>query len=454
MKRSLVLVLTLFTLTANATHLRAGYISIERISGLTCEITVTVYTDSGSPVLFGGEQDYLMFGDGEFISVPETMGIPINGLNVNSASYTILHTFLEEKKYVIGYSESNRNEDIRNMFNSVHTPFYIETTIDLRAEAGFNASPSLLLEPVFQAKLGSDLSLSAGAVSLDDHTLLYRFGTPKRDRFASVDGYVLPENIHINPYNGSITWDTKFNAEYKLGEFTFTVLISLYREANGDFFHVSTMSYDMQIILEEHTPDVSFSTNSMLDENGRVFLPVNSAKTIKIFFEKLSATPPIELIDSSELKINEAAYSFSTYDSSNTNIKVAVLTLTSLPEINRENPYLITVRGNYGWLAKDVSLLFFTQDVPPKLIDFIELILNTHDEEHHTVEVYPNPTSDFVQILLPGNQVGVVSVYDASGRYVFSQTGNVIDIQELKRGLYFCTIRYGSTTKRAKFIKD
>src|SRR5688572_32520846 len=81
----IVFVTVLFTffivIESQATHLRAGDIIVERqnCSSRTFKITVTVYTNTGSPVLFGGEGDLLNFGDGTWESVPETPNKPQPG---------------------------------------------------------------------------------------------------------------------------------------------------------------------------------------------------------------------------------------------------------------------------------------------------------------------------------------------------------------------------------------
>ena len=81
---------------AQATHLRAGQITVERISCInrTVRITVRVYTDTESPVLFGGEQDVLNFGDGTSMLVPETGNTIVpGGINIGTASFTVNHTY-------------------------------------------------------------------------------------------------------------------------------------------------------------------------------------------------------------------------------------------------------------------------------------------------------------------------------------------------------------------------
>ena len=65
-----------------ATHLRAGEITVERVScnSLTFRITVTVFTNTiNTNVLFGGEDDWLDFGDGHRMLIPEQENVPRPG---------------------------------------------------------------------------------------------------------------------------------------------------------------------------------------------------------------------------------------------------------------------------------------------------------------------------------------------------------------------------------------
>ncbi|MFZ2906896.1 MAG: T9SS type A sorting domain-containing protein [Cyclobacteriaceae bacterium] len=453
MKKLVTLVLVFCTLVTEATHLKAGYITVERTSATarTCKITITVYTDTRSPVLFGGEQDVLDFGDGTTMLIPETPSIPLTGsANVGVASYTVTHTFPAGGSFLISYIEPNRNEGVMNMENSVLTTFYIETNINLDSHDWFSSTPEFLTPPIFHVVTQSDVSLSLGAVSKDDYIVSYELGTPYRDRGTPVSGYQLPENFQINPHNGLVTWDTKFNGMFCLGEFIYTVKVHLYKKEGDITYRVCTVSADFQIIVEDFPfMGIVYDTTDT-DENGRLFIPNNNSRTVKIFFEVPTAAPDPEVIAYSEISDNGDAFSFTTYDSSTApHIHVGVLTLHSIHSINRVNPYLITVRGKHsGQYSSDLLYLFYTQDLHPE-----EIVLAVYKEEA-LIQLFPNPSKDFVKILVPGNQVGTVMVYDATGNLIHSQTGNVIDIHHLKRGLYFCTVRYGSKIKRAKFIKD
>ena len=121
--RSLLLSLILifaFVYSGYATHLRAGEITVERVDcgGLRYRITVTVYTNTiNTNVLFGGEDDWLDFGDGRRMLVPETENTPRPDLGegIATASFTIEHTYSGNGRYVISYSEPNRNAGVVNM---------------------------------------------------------------------------------------------------------------------------------------------------------------------------------------------------------------------------------------------------------------------------------------------------------------------------------------------------
>jgi len=166
-------------------------------------ITITVFTDVGSPVLFGGEEDVLSFGDGTLVLVPETPNSSRFDLgpNVGMTCYSIVHTYPGPGQYTISYPEPNRNAGIINMNNSVTTPFYVETTFSLDTFLGMFITPDFLIDPFFSAKLGSDLSLSVGAFSQEeDFVILYELTTPNLAM-----NYRLPENFNINQFNGLIT---------------------------------------------------------------------------------------------------------------------------------------------------------------------------------------------------------------------------------------------------------
>jgi hypothetical protein len=83
-----------------ASHLRAGEITVEResCSSLTFRITVTVFTNTiDTDVLFGGPEDWLDFGDGKRMLVPEQPNVlrPDLGPGIATASLRSVIPILE-----------------------------------------------------------------------------------------------------------------------------------------------------------------------------------------------------------------------------------------------------------------------------------------------------------------------------------------------------------------------
>src|SRR5687768_8627548 len=66
-------------------HLRAGEITAQQIScdGRVFKITVTVFIDMESGIKFGGDEDWLNFGDGDSVLIPLTETVPRHDLGMN-----------------------------------------------------------------------------------------------------------------------------------------------------------------------------------------------------------------------------------------------------------------------------------------------------------------------------------------------------------------------------------
>jgi hypothetical protein len=256
---------------ANATHLRAGQIVATRVSctGLTFRITVCVYTNTGSPVQFGGEMDYLDFGDGTPpILVPETPNtiLPELGPGVGTACYTIEHTYPGPGRYVISYLEPNRNGGVLNMTNSITTTFYLETQINIDPFFGCNNTPQLLIPPIDRACTGVAFYHNPGAFDPDGDSLSYEFVVPFRDRNETVTDYrdpndpkfytnyptaneagTGPPTFTIDPVDGTIIWD----APGQQGEYNIAFIIVEWRKKNGVWYRLGFVRRDMQIIVED-----------------------------------------------------------------------------------------------------------------------------------------------------------------------------------------------------------
>lgn len=273
---STLLVSLISILQSNATHLRAGEIIVERVDcqSLTFKITVIVYTNTASTVLFGGRQgdeDLLDFGDGSApFLIPEqpNQARPDLGPNIGIAQYEVYHTYSSSGQYTISYREPNRNEGVLNMDNSVNTRFYIETRINIDPYLGCNNTPRLLIAPIDQACPGVAFFHSPGAYDPDGDSLSYELVIPFSDTNLPVVNYRDPSDrvfygnygvgnetesgppsFTIDPYTGIIEWNSP--GDLGVGEYNIAFIVKEWRRIDGVWRELGFVRRDMQIIVAE-----------------------------------------------------------------------------------------------------------------------------------------------------------------------------------------------------------
>ncbi len=257
---------------SQASHLRAGEITVERVScnGLSFRITITAYTNTGSPVKFSsGDLGVLNFGDGTFHNPPQTENTPFS-TNIGFVKYTIDHVFPAPGSYTLTYKESNRNKGILNMSNSDGTDFFLETLIIIDPFIGCDNSPRLLVPPIDKGCTGGAWYHNPGAYDPDGDSLSYEFVVPKLGKGMVVNNYLDPNarkfydqiglnysasneqqngppTFTINPVTGTIVWD----APGAPGEYNIAFKIIEWRKIGGIFKQIGYVTRDMQIEIED-----------------------------------------------------------------------------------------------------------------------------------------------------------------------------------------------------------
>ncbi len=451
MKRGLLLtVFSCVTLFSFASHLRCGYISVHRATctSLIFTITVTVFTNTASDVKFG-EDGILDFGDGTSMVVPKVENTPRPdlGSNIGMATYTINHRYAGVGSYLVSYIEPNRNGGVLNMSDSFFTTFYTETLIDF-AQC---STPTFVAPPLFMGGLGNTFDLSLGAGSPDDSQITYEFAVPFRDRGTPVSGFTQPETMTLNHLTGLITWDTDVSSP---GEYNFAINAVQWKNVNGTLLRSQYIRIDFQVILNAEVPFYNIQDNQVLDPYNRILAPDGEEKTIKIFFETDAANQPkLEMYSA----LPEEALSFSTYDSvssaDGSDIKVGVLKIATREQDLRSTGYIITVRGRTAFGSTDINYLVYAADELPPLP-----VITATEADLATVQVYPNPVSDFIQIDVAGGETSTALIYSAQGVLLTShrfENNAIIDTHNLPAGLYICDVRRNNASvKKIKIIKS
>lgn len=252
----------LSVVAAEASHLRAGQITVVRKNCSSREviITIRVYTNTGSPVVFGGD-GILNFGDGNSRVIEERVAVPRPelGPNIGEAFIDIEYTYGGPSRYTISYVEPNRNGGVLNMANSFYTTFYLETQIDLSVP---NCSfPILTIPPIDQACTGAAFSHNPGAVDMFNQgdSLSYELAIPFRDRGLPVVNYRDPKDMSqtnemggapvfsIDQVNGTLIWD----APSVPGEYNVAFHVNEWKKVNGIWLKIGYVRRDMQIIVND-----------------------------------------------------------------------------------------------------------------------------------------------------------------------------------------------------------
>lgn len=250
-KLSLIIVVLLASLGANATHNRAGEITVEFLGGLTVRATITTYTVPDSPA----DRPFLEIRwdtdnvNGPIDTVPRVNGngdgvIIQDGVKKNV--YIAEHTYSSGSTYRISMEDPNRNGGINNIPNSVNVPFYIETQISLNGFVGANSTPTLLNPPIDDACVERIYEHNPGAYDPDGDSLSYELVACAGEFGEPISGYSFPAGVSIDLITGTLTWD----APIQQGEYNFAIKIIEWRRlGDGSYLPLGYMIRDMQVTV-------------------------------------------------------------------------------------------------------------------------------------------------------------------------------------------------------------
>lgn len=451
MKKILFIVIFLYPALSFSTHLRGGQITVTRINGLNCKITLRVFTNVASPILFSNAATgELSFGDGSPIhNPPQMVNSQLAGetYEFGYVEYSIYHTYPGPGNYVISYFEHNLNAGILNITNSVETAFFMESGINIDASNDYS-SPRFPTDPIFHFPLQRTYTFSTAPVDSINHRYQYQLITPSP---TLVTNYQIPGNFSVNRNSGLVTWDTKFMGNYSAGEFIFWIRIIQYDE-NG--LSTGFVQRAFQVIMEENQSRISI-VNPINHPEGKVVVTENNQQSIKLILEDTTTSDSVHWKVYFDSKI-QANIHFAHYDSSSTSrkMKIGLLTIQTDPTMVRDYPYVISLRGASFFkaerISKDVSFMLFTKDID------LPVITGLTDSPKTAITVYPNPFSDsFFIDGLDSSPVGIVLLNNL-GQKIFQtqvQSREPVDASQLSSGVYILQINGGPRVVRQKIVK-
>ena len=253
-----ILLLLLISVSAWATHNRAGEITYRHLGGLTYEAVITTCTKTS--VIADREFLELTWGDGILDTLDRESITPVPGMDAQINIYRGTHTYTGPGQYLLQMIDPNRNEGVQNIPGSINQQFAIQSLLVIHPIAGHNNSVQLLNPAKESACLFRVWQHNPSAFDPDGDLLRFSLITNlgvDSDLNGLADpiaGYTMPDVFSLDPSDifsvdestGTVTWDVPLIA----GEYNIAILIEEFRIINGIEFKMGHVIRDMQILVE------------------------------------------------------------------------------------------------------------------------------------------------------------------------------------------------------------
>jgi len=130
-------------------------------------------------------------------------------------------------------------------------------------------------------------------------------------------------------------------------------------------------------------------------------------------------------------------------------------TNTTSPDLNfssvEESDYATYTAEAYTYSVLDNSVVF-DLSLFREPISLVK-VLGTEESAKY-FNIYPNPTSEFLNIVSTKYDIQKVHIYDLSGKQILSDSKSRIDVSKLPSGVYMLIIKTQEGNKNFKFIKQ
>lgn len=235
----------LFSLTAFATHNRAGEITYRQLDKLTYEFTIITYTKTSAPADKPALE--INWGDNSIDTLLRIEKIPVAS-DISRNKYIGRHTFPGPSAYKVSFIDPNRVQDVINIPNSVEIPFYVETLLILNPFYGYNNSPILLNPPIDNGCLNHTYYHNPAAWDPDGDSLSYKLVKCKGEGGVDIPNYSYPladKSFSIDPVTGDLIWDSPKVA----GIYNIAFVVEEWRILNNKAVKIGYVERDMQVLI-------------------------------------------------------------------------------------------------------------------------------------------------------------------------------------------------------------
>ena len=465
-----LLIVFLFSLNVNATHLMGGELIVQNDQPGNYEILLTLYRDTLGIPMQQTQNISIYNSSGSTVTtiacnLDTSAFHPVFGLQNGSVlpffPYGVEVYFFTASfqcslpgEYTASWDNCCRNAAIVNLPNasSADMQLFTNFTVDLVASY---STPFFMVSPVVFLPVNTPWQYNPLPFDNDGDSLVWSLDVPHESSNSNpsqglpIAGYTNPPSVaggqfSINPVTGTISWTASTT-----GNFVYTVTCEEYR--NG--VKIGDIRRDMQFIVLPAGP-----VPQLMDIGS---LPLNADG---VPYVNAIAGDPFDLnlfaIDSSVTSIgfyafgepfglsNPMTYMQGTTDNA-FQTKVSLMWSPTSNEARAE-PYMVVLRLMNGTFSMDYTI-------------FVYVLENTsfiHGEEIHEFDVFPNPSKGIVNINLNSSEAKSIdlSVINIAGQTVYTEQlflvegDNTITLTlSLKDGCYF--VNFSRDSQPAYFTK-
>ncbi len=448
MKIKITLLMMLISTLSFATHNIGGYIAMEYVSGYTYKIKFVSITNVGPQIQADRCTITVNFSDGDSVilnrvngptgscSGAATMGVIIaNGIKYNV--YEGFKTFATQGNFTAWATDANRNDGIINIPGSVNVPFYCETF--LRVFDPLVYCPVSTVDfgnfPLFKATINNSFASDLPLVYSEGDSITYRIDTCKTSFGNNIVGYSIPQGVAVNPSNGKFT----IASPQQQGQFNFAIRTNKWR--NGVLVSYTILDFGMDI-----SPSII----------NNVQLPITSNLTLNndsIYIGNFAITDTVKInyTNTAQYQINLYSEINNSFIAQNTNGVNTNITIPNLAQLERKQPYKLTLRATDSPMSTNASkdyIFYFTIGNADSLLCTLPLDLGGNEISKNEVLLYPNPTQNQFTITNSNNMY--LQVYDILGNIVIQKklisASEIIDTDFLIKGIYI--IKVGSSLSK------
>jgi len=246
-----------FGKSGHATHNRAGEITYEFIGASSFDykyrITIVTFTKTSSVNVDRPRLDSVYLGDGSGPTVFYRESKIQLADDISKNTYKHIHTYAGNGRFLIRFTDPNRNEGVINIPNSVDVPFYVESELIINPYLGPNSSPILTYPPIDKGCVNRIFIHNPGAFDPEGDSLAYELVQCAGDGGVPIPGYTFPNasvSFSLDPFTGDLVW----NSPVTPGEYNVAFHIKQYKQGR----YAGYVRRDMQILIGQCTNNPPF----------------------------------------------------------------------------------------------------------------------------------------------------------------------------------------------------